>query len=266
MNLLGDAAWGGVRFTGYLESDFLNTTPRQSDYRWRQYWARARFGKSELVGGPAWSLLRPNRRGIDSDRDGLHTDVIDAAYHVGLLGSRRRQVRLARSLGDFKGAFAWETQGDFLARVTADKRFGHVEAMAFTGHRRRRGMTVAAAVNVAPRLRWVTQEHWSKRAAFEALGVVPMGANGVAALQGLEWEPARHYEVYSYGGLVHGSHSAGNRTVREWTVGGERRWWVATLCGEVRASVQYPAADRFTWADRSGRMKFVMYRLRYTFW
>jgi hypothetical protein len=265
LQLRGDRTWHGVQFTGYFESDFLNVTPRQSDYRWRQYWGRARFGKWELLGGQAWSLLRTNRRGFDSDRDGMHTEVIDAAYHVGLLGSRRRQFRLARSFGDYKAVFAWETQGNFLARLTADKKFGHLEATAFTGHRGRRGVTAAGVVNLAPRLRFVTQEYWSKRAIFEALGVVGAGPNGTATIQGLEFSATKHWEVYSYGGLVYGSQSAGNRLVREWTVGADRRMKVPTLWGSVLMSVQYTKTDRFTWAGRSGEMNFVMWRMRYTF-
>jgi hypothetical protein len=266
LDLMSNAAWEGVKFSVYLESDFLNTTPQQSDYRWRQYWARARFGKWELLGGQAWSLLRPNRRGTDSDRDGLHTDVIDAAYHVGLLGSRRRQVRLARSLGDYKAVFAWEGVGNFLTRVMADKKLGHLEATAFTGRHRRRGVTASAMVNLTPRLRFITQEYWSKRAIFEALGVVGTGPNGMASIQGLEWNPVKHYELYSYAGLVCASRWVGNRLVREWTVGAERRWWVTVLRGEMRASVQLSHTDRSTWAGQSGDLGFVMYRVRYTFW
>jgi hypothetical protein len=265
VQLMGDRIWDGIQFTGYFESDFLNATPQQSDYRWRQYWGRARFGKWELLGGQAWSLLRPNRRGIDSDKDGLHTDVIDAAYQVGLLGSRRRQFRLARSMGDYKAVFAWETQGDFLARVTADKKFGHLEATAFTGHRGRRGVTVAGVVKLGPRLRLVTQEYWSKRAIFEALGVVGQGPNGMSALQGMEFSLTKHLEVYSYGGLVYGSHSAGNRLVREWSVGVDRRMATPALWGSLLMSLQYTKTDRFTWAGRSGEMNFVMARLRFTF-
>jgi hypothetical protein len=175
LQLRGDWGGEGLHFTGYLESDFLNFTPGESDYRWRQYWLRARFHGWEILGGQAWSLLRPNRKGFDSDRDLMNTDVIDAGYHVGLLGSRRRQVRLGRTFGDYRAVFAWETQGNFLAKVTADKGFGHVEAVAFTGHRGRRGVTIAAVLNVTSRLHFVTQEYWSKRAAFEALGVVRWG-------------------------------------------------------------------------------------------
>jgi len=265
IQLMGDTSWHGVQFTGYFESDFLNTTLRQSDYRWRQYWGRVRFGKWEILGGQAWSLLRPNRKGIDSDRDMLHTEVIDAAYHVGLLGSRRRQFRFARSFGDYHAVFAWETQGEFLAKVTADKKFGHVEAAAFTGHRGRRGITASAAVKIAPRLRFVTQEYWSKRAIFEALGVIGAGPNGMASLEGLEFAPARNWQVYSYAGFVYGSHSAGNRIVREWTVGADRWLTLPDRMGALRFSLQYTKSDRLTWPGKSGDMDFVMYRMRYTF-
>ena len=265
IQLNGDYQIGEVKLSGYFESDFLNTTPRQSDYRWRQYWGRARWGKWEILGGQAWSLLRPNRKGFDSDHDLMNTAVIDAAYHVGLLGVRRRQFRLGRSFGDYKAVFAWETQGNFLTRVTADKRFGHLEATAFTGHRGRRGATIAAYVNLAPRVRFATQESWLKRSAFEALGVVGAGPNGLAALQGLEVRATKRLELFSYAGLVYASHSTGNRLVREWTVGFDHRTPVPRIWGAVLLSLQYSKTDRYAWTGRTGEMTFVMYRARYTF-
>ena len=265
VQLNGDYQLGEVKLTGYFESDFLNTTPRQSDYRWRQYWGRARWGKWELLGGQAWSLLRPNRKGFDSDRDLMNTDVIDAAYHVGLLGVRRRQFRLGRSFGDYKAVFAWESQGDFLTRVTADKHFGHIEATAFTGRRGRRGATASAVLKLAPRVRFVTQESWLKHSAYEALGVVAAGPNGWAALEGLEVRAARRLEVYSYAGLVYASHNAGNRLVREWTVGFDHRTSLPRIWGVVLLSLQYSKTDRYAWTGRAGEMSFVMYRARYTF-
>jgi hypothetical protein len=265
LRLMGDRTVGELHFSGFLESDFLNVSPGQSDFRWRHYWVRARFRSWELMGGQAWSLLRPNRKGYDGERDMMHTEVIDAAYHVGLLGSRRRQIRLSRSFGAYKSAFAWETQGNFLARFTADGRLGHLDATAFTGHHDRRGITVAGQVNLRPRLRFVTQQYWSKRAIFEALGVISGGPNGMASLEGLEFVPARNWQVYSYGGLVYGSRSLGNRLVREFTVGADRFLPLPDRLGVLRFSVQYTKSDRFTWAGRSGNLDFVMYRMRYTF-
>ena len=265
LQLKSDYTWEGLKLSGYLESDFLNCTPAQSDFRWRQYWGRIQFGKWEILGGQAWSLLRPNRTGFASDRDLMNTDVADPAYHVGLVGSRLRQFRLGRTFGDYKAVVAWETQGNFLAKVTADKRFGHLEVAAFTGHRGRRGATVSGVLNLTSRLKFVTQEYWSKRAAYQALGVVPAGPNGMATIQGLEFHPARHVEVYSYGGVVYAAHNTGNRLVREWTVGMDRRTESHALRGAVLLSLQLSRTDRFAWTGQSGEMNFVMYRVRYTF-
>jgi hypothetical protein len=263
--LKGDLPWNGLKLSGYLESDFLNITAGQSAWRWRQYWGQVQLGKWEILGGQAWSLLRPNRKGIASDKDLMSTDVIDPGYHVGLLGLRRRQFRLARALGDYKAVFAWETQGNFLAKATVDKRFGHAELTAFTGHRGRKGVTVAGVFNVSQRLKLVTQEYWSKRAAFEAMGVVPTGPNGMAAIQGVEYRPCARLELYSYGGLVYASRTAGNRLVREWTAGADYRIGIPSIWGNVLLSVQYSQMDRSLWTGRSGAMNYLMYRARYTF-
>jgi hypothetical protein len=255
----------GVRLTGYLESDFLNFTPGESDWRWRQYWVDAQYGNWGVLAGQAWSLLRPNRRGIDSDTALMNTDVIDPGYHVGLLGFRVRQFRLARTLGDYTAVFAWETSGNFLVKGVVDKRWGHVETAAFTGRGGRNGVDAAAVLNLGRRLDFVTQEYWSKGAASEALGVVPAGVNGISAIEGLEFHPTDRIEIYSYGGLVYGSRSGGNRLVREWTLGGDYRLAVPSLWGSVLVSLQFSQTDRFVWTGRSGAMVYAMYRVRYEF-
>jgi hypothetical protein len=50
----------------YLETDFLNA-PGKEPLRFRQYWGEYRIGKWRILGGQAWSLLRPNRMGINSE-------------------------------------------------------------------------------------------------------------------------------------------------------------------------------------------------------
>jgi hypothetical protein len=265
LDLKGQAGSGPLQFTGYLESDFLNFRPGQSVYRWRQYWGAVQVGKWQVMGGQAWSFLRPNRRGMASDTDLMNTDAVDPGYHVGLLGSRVRQVRLTRTLGDFQAGFAWETRGNFLVRGSVDKRWGHAEATAFTGRLGRRGVDVAAVVNLVPRLRFVAQEYWSKRAASEAMGVVPVGVNGLATLEGLEFQLRRNVEIYSYGGLVYAARSGGNRLVREWTVGGDYRVAMPAVLGSVLLSLEFSRVDRYVWTGQSGAMNYVMYRARYAF-
>jgi len=265
LDLKGQIPVGNVQFDAYLESDFMNFTAGQSPWRWRQYWGQARAGKWEILGGQAWSLLRPNRKGISSDQGLMHTDVIDPAYQVGLLGSRVRQVRLARTLGDYMAVFAWESRGNWVAKATVDKKRGHAELAALIGHGERRGVMAAGVVNLSERLQFVTQEYWSKRAASEALGVVPAGINGEATIQGLEFHPAKAFEIYSYGGLVCAARSPGNRLVREWTVGGDYRLAIPSMLGNLHFSLQFSQMDRLVWTGQSGAMTFVMCRVRYAF-
>jgi hypothetical protein len=265
--LKGNLAAGPVQFSGYLESDFMNFTSGQSPYRWRQYWGQAQIGKWEILGGQAWSLLRPNRVGTSSDKDTMSTDVIDPAYHVGLLGSRVRQIRVARTMGAYKAAVAWEGDGNLLTKVVRDKNRQHFELAAFGGRFGRRGVTGSAVVSLTPRLRVVTQQYWSKRAAYQALGVVPAGVNGVSTLEGVEAQLKKSFEVYSYGGIVYASRldSAGNRLVRQWTAGFNHRIGVPAFHAALLLSLQYSHLDRSIWSGRQGAMDFVMYRVRYTF-
>ncbi len=265
--LKGDLPAGRVKFSGYLESDFMNFTPGQSPYRWRQYWGQAQIGKWEIMGGQAWSLLRPNRVGTASDKDVMSTDVIDPAYHVGLLGSRLRQIRVARAMGNYKAALAWEGDGNVLTKIVRDKNRQHLEAGAFTGRFGRRGVTASAVISPASRFRIVTQQYWSKRGAYQALGVVPTGVNGLSTLEGIEAQVTKSLEVYSYGGLVYASraNASGNRLVRQWSVGLNHKVSARSLFGGLLMSLQYSHLDRAVWGGREGVMDYLMYRVRYTF-
>lgn len=265
--LKGDMAAGGIRFSAYAESDFMNFTAGESAYRWRQYWGAAKIGKWEVLGGRAWSLLRPNRVGTSSDKDVMNTDVIDPAYHVGLLGSRTRQIRLARAMGAYTAAVAWEGEGNLVSKVVRDKNRQHYELAGFGGRFGRRGATVSAVLGVTNRLRVVTQQYWSKRAAYQALGVVPTGVNGVSTLEGVEARVSKNLELYSYGGIVYAAraNSAANRLVRQWTIGLNERVPMPSLRASLLMSLQYSHVDRSIWEGRSGAMDFLMYRVRYTF-
>jgi hypothetical protein len=263
--LKGDLALGPVRIAGYMESDFLNTTPAQSNWRWRQYWAQARMGRWELTGGQEWSMLRPNREGIASETALMNTDVIDAGYHVGLLGYRRRQVRLARTLGAYKAAVAWEASGNWVAKVVRDSEKLHLELGGLSGRSGRRGVTASAVAKVASRVRVVTQQSWSRHALFEALNTVPVGASGVATIEGVELDITRNTEVYFYGGLVYGEHSSGNRVVGEWTAGANRKLGRKVFFSGFLLSLEYSHLNRTVWTGASGAMDYLMTRFRYSF-
>jgi hypothetical protein len=264
--LRGDLAEGPVGVTFYLESDFLNPNANQNPYRWRQYWGAIHWGKWELSAGREWNLLRPNRFGVQSDTGTMNTLVPEPAYHVGLDGTRDRQVRLTRNFGDYNAVFAWQTNGLFLGRVAADKKFGHVELDSIlAGHHGQHGISAAAYLNVTRRLRYETQAYWSKRAAYQALGVVPANVDGGNVLQGLEFLFSSRVDVYTYAGWVYAERSTGNRVVREYTAGGDYRIPMASLRGVALFSLEFSRIDRAVWTGQSGAMFYAMYRFRYTF-
>jgi hypothetical protein len=264
--LKGEYGEGPVLFSGYLESDFLNPNPTQSPFRWRQYWGAARVGKWEILGGRAWSLLRPNRAGVHTDTDTMNTHVVDPAYHVGLIGSRLRQVRLTRYIGDTTVAFAWEGPGNFVAKAAYDHAHQHVELAAFTGHYGRRGVQGSAVLSPTARVHLITQEYWGENAAYQALGVVSAGISGLATLQGAEVRVTKNTEIYGYGGLVYANRvrTTENRLIREETVGIDHK--IRTSANSnILMSFQYSHLDRAIWSGRNGAMDYVQYRLRYTF-
>jgi hypothetical protein len=263
--LKGDLPAGPFHFSAYLESDFLNFTPGQSPYRWRHYWGQAQIGNWEILGGQTWSLLRSNRTG--TGMDAMNTDVIDPAYHVGLIGSRLRQIRVSRTMGIYKAAVAWEGVGNFVAKVARDTERQHYELAGFGGRTGRGGVAASAVAGLTPRFRLVTQAYWSQRGAYEALGVVPVGVNGVSTLQGIEAQVRKNLEVYSYGGLVYAAQGAasGNRLVRQWSAGVSQKVSLPSLRSGLLMSLQYSYLDRAIWAGKEGVMNFLMYRVRYTF-
>lgn len=263
--LKGELPAGPVKFSGYMESDFLNFTPGQSPYRWRQYWGQASIGNWEILGGQAWSFLRPNRLGLATDRDMFHTDVIDAAYHTGLLGFRPRQVRVIRNMGNYKAGVAWEEGGNLLAKIARDGGRTHLEATGLAGRSGRQGASAAGVIRATARLRLVAQQYWSKRALQEALNVVPQSASGLSTIDGAEYQLQKNLEVYFYGGVVYASRFAGNRVVRQWSLGANRKLDAPSLWGDFVLSLQYSHMDRDLWTGRSGAMDMVWYRVRYTF-
>lgn len=243
----------------------MTMEPGQSPYRWRQYWGQMKVGRWEILGGKAWSLLRPNRRGITSDVDVMNTDVVEPAYHVGLVGARRRQLRLTRSFsGNFTAAVAWEAGGNTVAKLVRDTPRLHWEAQTFGGTRGHLGVGFAAVYFLRPEIRLITQDIWSRHAISEALGVVPVESTGGAMIQGVEWSLRPNLELYSYGGLVHASRTAGNHLVSEWSVGINHTIPTGIRDGRLRLSLEFSHIARATWSDRSGRMDYFMAGIRYS--
>jgi hypothetical protein len=261
----GDLPAGALRFGGYVESDFMNPAADSAPWRWRQYFGTARWGKWELLGGQGWSLLRPNRTGMASDRELMHTHVAEPAYQVGLAGVRRRQVRLTREFGKERAAVAWESNGDWIGKLASDRRIGHLEVAAFRGRYGRSGANAAAIVNVSRQVRLIGQQFWSRRDLAEALSLCPANVGGWASLAGVEVPFSNQVELYSYAGEVFAQRSAGNHTVRQFSAGLNIRRFRRELLGTVLLSIQYSYLDRHLWDGRSGAMHYLMYRMRYTF-
>ena len=254
----------GSRVSVYLESDFLNPKSNSAPWHWRQYWGAIRFGNWELLGGQGWSLLRPNRTGILSEKNLMNTDVIDPAYHVGIVGVRRRQVRLTGSLKKQTVAIDWEANGDFEAKLATDRGFGHVEIAALTGHAGRRALQVSTVLRAGQRLRLISQQYLARRSLNEALSLVSAGVGGFSTLEGVEVQATKQLEVYSYAGLIYSERSAGNRLVRQYSSGFNWQRPVHTLHGYMTLSLQYSYLDRAVWDGRTGTMQFLMSRVRYT--
>jgi hypothetical protein len=263
VQLRADHIEGPLQLTAYVESDFLNPVPGAAPYRWRQLWGAVRWGGWELLGGKAWSLLRPNRVGVASDAGLMNTLVIEPAYHVGIVGSRNRQFRLSRTIGDYHAVFAWETAGNFLAKATVDKPFGHLELAALAGRRDQRGLSAAAVLRASRTLHVVAQQYWSKHAAAQALGVVPNGLSGGSSLEGLELDLTRRLNIYGYAGWVWAGRSPGNHVVREYTAGGSYRIPVPSVHGVAIWGLQYSHMSRDLWTGQSGAMDYLLASFRW---
>jgi hypothetical protein len=247
--------------TGYVETDFLN--PRgQSPWRVRQGWGQYKQGNWQVLAGQAWSLLRANQTGINTERDLIDIDVIDPAYHVGLLGNRRKQVRLVRSSTTWSAAVAFEER-DLVAKAIRDRRRLHLEGVALVGRGGRRGLAGAAVLKPTPQWNLLTQLYVTDRAGKEAVGGGPDSRRLYAAIQGIEARPRDGLSVFAYGGFVYGSRAPGNRLVREWTVGVRQRVYKTQRRGSVTLAAHYSDVDRAVWDGRSGDLRYLMLSVRY---
>ena len=128
VSLSGDGAFGSIRFRAYMETDFLGQAPanlavtsNSGTLRMRQYWARVSGRRWEILGGQAWSLLTPNRRGVEPDPSDVFTTLNeDPNYMVGLVWGRDPQFRLVlRPSRTVTTAIALEAAEQYSAGVVA---------------------------------------------------------------------------------------------------------------------------------------------------
>jgi flagellar motor protein MotB len=97
-----DAPVGGGQISGYVEADFLgliaqnaNVTSNSDSLRMRLYFGDYRIGKWEILAGQDWSMLTPNRKGINPfPNDIFYSQDMDTNYQVGLTWSRQPQFRV----------------------------------------------------------------------------------------------------------------------------------------------------------------------------
>lgn len=248
--------------SGYVETDFLNN-PGNTPFRFRQYWGEYRIGKWRILAGQAWSLLRPNRAGITSEGGLMNTLVTDPAYEVGLAGVRNRQVRITREEGSWRFAVSYEAGKNFLGKIARDRGRMQVEVTGL-GSRHRAAGSVAAVLHAPRQIDIVSQQVFSHGAGPELLNTIPAGVNAYSTIQGIEVRARRTLELFAYGGATYGARSAGNRVVREWTVGfiqalfEQPPWGAATLSGQLSQ------VDRATWSLQHGDMTYFQVSFRYS--
>jgi hypothetical protein len=261
-----DLRLGQVKITTYLEQDFMKSKDGVP-FRWRQYWTEAKIGRWEVLGGQTWSLLRPNRVGIEPERALMNTDVIEPNYQVGIVGQRYRQMRLSYSHEGWKAAVAWEgTTGFWIGKYARDSKRTHLEVAGLMGRGHVTGVSLAQIVHVAPKIHLVAQQFASKHALTEALGVVPRGASGASILFGAESPLTAKLEVFGYYGFVYGSQSSSNRFTSQSSGGFRKQLWRRKDSADSLAiALQYSHVNRAVWSGAAGAMNYMQTSFRYTF-
>ena len=254
---------GPGKVTGYVEADFLDRPPAEA-FRFRQYYGQYSIGDWEFSAGQEWSLLRPNRQGVASDRALMNTRVVDPAYHVGLMGVRNRQVRVTRHFGNWHAVAAFEEGDDFTAKLAQDGKRLHWELIGIGGREGRYGGSVAAVVHVLPSIDWVSQQAWVREGGRQALSTVPNEAPATSTIQGIEAKVTEKWQLFGYGGLVYGGRSSGNRIVYEWSAGFSRETWENRV-GHMVLAGQYAKLGRALWSGPTGGSHFVEFSLRQYF-
>jgi hypothetical protein len=246
----------------YVETDFLNA-PGKEPYRFRQYWGEYRIGKWRILGGQAWSLLRPNRVGINSESRLMNPLAIEPAYHVGLAGVRNRQLRITREEGNWRIAVSYEAGRNFLGKLAHDSQWLHLEGSGL-GSAHRRAASFAAAIHAPRKIDIVLQQVVSHGVGRELLNTIPVGVNAHSTMLGVEVRARPTLELFAYGGIAYGGPSAGNRTVRQWTTGLIHHLFEEQPWGAASLAAQYSQLDRSTWPGGHGDMNYLEIAFRYS--
>lgn len=91
-----------ARIFGYAEADFIGYLPSNAyvstnanTFRMRVFYTNLAWGKWELLGGQAWSLITPTRKSLSPYvADLFISNNIDNSYQAGLAYARQAQIRL----------------------------------------------------------------------------------------------------------------------------------------------------------------------------
>jgi hypothetical protein len=257
---------GAGLWLAWYESDFLQG-PGRAPYRLRQLWGEYERGGWRVLTGQAWSLLRPNRRGISSQNDLMNTLVVEPGYHVGLAGRRNPQVRITRDFGLWHAAAAWEYREGGLAtfKLVREGTRAHSELVLLAGAHKALGAGLSGVVSLHNRLNWVSQQLWSQGGGPHLVGPLPARVHAHASIQGVEasW-PAARLRLFAYVGAAYASRSAGNRLLRQWSVGFHHELTRNPRWGVTELSFQYSRLGRFTWPGGRGALNGLTFRLRHS--
>lgn len=262
--LHGEMPVAGGLLTGYGEADLLSPSGRPP-WRLRQAWGEYRRSGWRILGGHAWSLLRANQQGISSEKDLIDIDVIDPAYHVGLLGDRKRQVQVIRELGaSWLAAGSYEEGGQFVTKAAHDRKRLHFEGLAFVRRNGSWGTAAAAVIHAGEHISFLTQQFVTHGAGPEAVGGVAAGVHAYATIQGAETRLPQGTTLFAYAGLVYGARSVSNRVVSEWTIGAKKTLFTFSKAGAVALAAHYSHVQRAVWSGSKGEMDYVMVSFRFT--
>jgi len=107
ISMLAEGKLASVKFTGYVESDFLSSgttsnSNQSNSYtmRQRQAWGQAALNSGwAFTGGQMWSLVTETKNGVDNRTEALPM-TIDANYNVGFSWARQYGFRVSKNFGD----------------------------------------------------------------------------------------------------------------------------------------------------------------------
>jgi hypothetical protein len=255
---------GSSKITSFVETDFFNAPLDRQPYRFRQYWADYKLGNWEVVGGQAWSLLRPNREGIAVERGMVNTHVPEPAYHPGLSGQRTRQVRLVRRMGAWNAAVSYEHGNQFLSKVTHDSGMLHAELVGLAGIHSERGLSAAAILHATRKIDFVAQLFGSRGAGAQAVGNLPGRVRTFSAIAGIEAKVTKNLELFAYSGNAHAGVSTGGQSrCRASSAGFIQRVWNHPGRGATSISGEFSHLTRSVWSGAHGHMDYVTLSFRY---